>query len=242
MAIALVTNDDGIQAAGIHALTRVIEGTGFFDSVVVVAPDQPRSGCSHQTTTDRKILLEEVGDNRYQVGGSPADCVRIAISHLSVNPDWVFAGINHGANLGADVYLSGTTAAAREAAMRGVKSVAFSQYHLSTLQIDWSQTGQWAATLLAQILSESDEFENSLDGEFWNINFPDPVREGSTIPEWKLVGLDKNSLPISYRISGQSDGTTALEYSADYHKRRCDLGLDVQTCFSGDISISRVGL
>ena len=73
MATALVTNDDGIQASGINALLQAVKSIELFDTVYVVAPDQPKSGCSHQTTTDRKLLLEEVGDNRFQIGGAAAD-------------------------------------------------------------------------------------------------------------------------------------------------------------------------
>lgn len=242
MATALITNDDGIQANGIHALVETVKSIELFDAVYVVAPDQPKSGCSHQTTTDRKLILEEVGDGRFQVGGSPADCVRIAISHLGIQPDWVFSGINHGANLGCDVYLSGTTAAAREAVMHGIHAIALSQYHLASTQIDWSQTGQWAATVIQQVLAGGEELSSPLESGFWNVNFPDPTVCGKALPDICTTGLDKNELPIGYELVGESDGITALKHTADYHQRKRESGMDVDVCFDGAISVTRVSL
>lgn len=242
MAIALITNDDGIQASGINALAQAVKKIELFDSIYVVAPDQPKSGCSHQTTTDRKLLLEEVGDRRFQVGGSPADCVRIAIAHLGIQPDWVFAGINHGANLGCDVYLSGTTAAAREAVMHGINAVALSQYHLTSTQIDWDQSGQWSATVLQQVLEGREMFSAPVDSGFWNVNLPDPTIGDKAQPDIHVTGLDTNALPIGYELAGESDGVTALKHAADYHLRKRETGLDVQVCFDGAISVSRVSL
>jgi len=242
MATALVTNDDGIQASGINALLQAVNSMELFDAVYVVAPDQPKSGCSHQTTTDRKLLLEEVGENRFQIDGSPADCVRVAIAQLDIQPDWVFAGINHGANLGCDVYLSGTAAAAREAVMHDINAIALSQYHLASTQIDWKQAGQWAAIVIQKVLEGRDLFLSSSESGYWNVNFPDPNICGKAEPDICLTGLDTNALPIGYELVEESDGVTALKHAADYHQRKREDGLDVQVCFDGAISISRVSL
>jgi 5'-nucleotidase len=94
----LLTNDDGIDAPGINALAEAMEGLG---EVVIVAPDQAVSGCSHRATTHEALRVEERGERRYAVAGSPADCVRLAMLHLADDAEWVLSGVNDGGNLGA---------------------------------------------------------------------------------------------------------------------------------------------
>jgi 5'-nucleotidase len=120
----LVSNDDGVEALGIRALAEHLEP---FGAVTVVAPARERSTTSHSLTLHKPLRLWEVAPHRFAVSGSPADCVYLAIhGHLEDHPDVVVSGINAGANLGTDVHYSGTVAAAREAALLGFKSFAFS--------------------------------------------------------------------------------------------------------------------
>lgn len=120
----LVSNDDGVEALGIRALAEHLKPVGH---VTVVAPARERSTTSHSLTLHKPLRLWEVGPDRFAVSGSPADCVYLAIhGHLEDHPDVVVSGINAGANLGTDVHYSGTVAAAREAALLGFKSFAFS--------------------------------------------------------------------------------------------------------------------
>ena len=120
----LVSNDDGVEALGIRALA---ESLTPFGTVTVVAPARERSTTSHSLTLHKPLRLWEVAPHRFAVSGSPADCVYLAVhGHLEEPPDVVVAGINAGANLGTDVHYSGTVAAAREAALLGLKSFAFS--------------------------------------------------------------------------------------------------------------------
>ena len=92
----LVTNDDGIEAPGIAELARV---AAKFGEVFVVAPERAHSGCGHQVTSDGVISVREITPQRWAIGGTPADCVRVGLSRLVPDADWVFAGINAGANL-----------------------------------------------------------------------------------------------------------------------------------------------
>src|SRR5690606_6623275 len=106
----LLTNDDGIDAAGLAALEQAVASLGEY---VVLAPADYQSGCSHRVTTDRPLSLTALGGRRHQLDGTPTDCTRVGLSHLCPQAQWVISGINDGANLGADVYHSGTVAAVR---------------------------------------------------------------------------------------------------------------------------------
>jgi len=120
----LLSNDDGIDAPGLHALERALQPLG---EVVVVAPATEQSAKSHSLTMHRPLRVRDAGEGRYAVTGTPADAVYLALHHLVDGPvDLVVSGINRGANLGSDVHYSGTVAAAREACLHGVPSMAVS--------------------------------------------------------------------------------------------------------------------
>ncbi|MEM7603449.1 MAG: 5'/3'-nucleotidase SurE, partial [Verrucomicrobiota bacterium] len=125
---ALITNDDGIEADGLAALTKL--AGSYFDDIWVVAPMTQMSEIGHRVTTQGTIRYEGRGEQRFAVGGTPADCARVALAHLMPEkPDWILSGINHGGNLGRhDFVISGTVAAVREAAFAGVRGVAFSHF------------------------------------------------------------------------------------------------------------------
>lgn len=120
----LITNDDGISADGLHVLSDWARGQGH--QVIVVAPKLNASGQSGAITLGKPLTATEVRSGEWAVGGTPADCIRIAFAFLGVHPDLVLSGINHGLNLGQDVYASGTVGAARMAAIRGIAAAAFS--------------------------------------------------------------------------------------------------------------------
>lgn len=124
--LILLTNDDGVHAAGLTALRQCIADIG---DVVVVAPASQQSATSHSITLVRPLRHEQHADGVHSVDGTPADCVYLALFEerfLPRRPDLVLSGINHGNNLGSDVFYSGTVAGAREAAMRGIAAIAFS--------------------------------------------------------------------------------------------------------------------
>lgn len=125
--LLLVANDDGYRAAGIAALVAALEAIG---DVVVCAPDSEQSAASHALSLHRPLRLKAHGDGVFSVDGTPADCVYVALHAgtrvLPRRPDLVVSGLNHGVNLGDDVFYSGTVAAAREGALKGVPSLAVS--------------------------------------------------------------------------------------------------------------------
>ena len=117
--LVLLTNDDGIGAAGLHELRRAAASRSTRSSVRVIAPHVNRSGTARSITTRSPIWVEEVefddGTTGFATEGTPVDCVRFAeLGLLGERPDLIVSGINHGSNLGDDVTYSGTVAAAFE--------------------------------------------------------------------------------------------------------------------------------
>ncbi len=120
----LVTNDDGVQSEGIHALAQALAPLG---EVVIVAPTQEASAIGHALTLRRPLRLEKSAANVFAVDGTPTDCVNVAIAHvLGGKPDLIVSGINKGWNLGDDVTYSGTVSGALEGALLGIPSIAIS--------------------------------------------------------------------------------------------------------------------
>jgi 5'-nucleotidase len=120
----LCTNDDGILAYGLECLVRAAEPLG---EITVVAPDREQSATSHSLTLHHPLRPVKRGERRYQVDGTPTDCVMLAVEALmDARPDYVFSGINHGQNMGEDVLYSGTVAAAMEAVMLGAPGIGIS--------------------------------------------------------------------------------------------------------------------
>src|SRR3982750_1830000 len=120
----LVTNDDGILAHGIECLCAAAEPLG---EVTVVAPDREQSATSHSLTLHHPLRPIRRGERRWQVDGTPTDCVMLALEALMPErPDFVLSGINHGHNMGEDVLYSGTVAAAMEGLALGIPAIAFS--------------------------------------------------------------------------------------------------------------------
>jgi len=120
----LLSNDDGYFAPGILALAEALDGLG---EIVVVAPEQNRSGASNSLTLDRPVSLKQAANGFYFVNGTPTDCVHLAVTGmLDYLPDIIVSGINHGANMGDDTIYSGTVAAATEGFLLGIPSIALS--------------------------------------------------------------------------------------------------------------------
>lgn len=125
----LITNDDGIQAKGIQTLWKELAGIG---EVFVAAPDVEKSAMSQAITVHHpirvdKYCLEEEGLCGWKIGGTPTDCIKIAVEALmDKKPDIIVSGINHGSNMGTDVLYSGTVSAAIEGALHGIPAVAVS--------------------------------------------------------------------------------------------------------------------
>jgi 5'-nucleotidase len=127
----LLTNDDGIQAEGLHALRRALAPIEEVD-VHVIVPDSNRSATARSITTRSPLTVEEVrlddGSSAFATDGTPVDCVRFAdLGLVGERPELIVSGVNHGSNLGDDITYSGTVAAAFEGIVLGIPAVAISQ-------------------------------------------------------------------------------------------------------------------
>ena len=223
----LLTNDDGIDAAGLAALRTAAATLG---ELVVVAPACEWSSTSHQVTTRRAFQIERRGPD-HVVHGTPADCVRVALDHLAPATDWVLSGINHGGNLGADVWLSGTVAAVREAALHGRPAIAVSHYQRRGLAVDWARAAAWVAAILPDLMAGG-----LTPGRFLAVNLPHPD-PGAPLPEVVRCGLDPSPLPLRFTLDGDH-----ARYAGDYHQRARRPGLDVEVCFGGRISVVELSI
>lgn len=172
MPIILVTNDDGVHSAGIHALARSLAGIG---DVTVVAPLGDSSAIGHALTLTRPLRLEQIADRVYAVDGTPTDCVNLGIEKvLGARPAVVVSGINTGYNLGDDVTYSGTVAAALEATLLGVPGIAVSLHR--SRDYDFTQAA-WAARVVAeQVLAHG-----LPPRTFLNVNVPREPAKGFKI-------------------------------------------------------------
>ena len=225
----VLTNDDGIDAPGLDALVQCVRKLG---KAIIVAPQHVQSGIAHRVTTRNPIRINRLGQNRHSVDGTPADCARIALKVIAPDASWLISGINAGANLGSDVYNSGTVAAAREAAILGYRAVAVSQYIAKDQQVDWAITGYHAQRVLQMLFGRDPG-----SGYFWNVNLPHPLRMDSE-SAYQFCGLDTHPHKYVYRQSGAE-----LFYDGSIHERPRDPGKDVAVCFDkGQIAITRIAV
>ena len=230
----LLTNDDGFDAPGLATLAGV---AAEFGECWIVAPLTPQSGISHQISRGRPLELAPATDDAMTLNSTPADCVRAALSVLNTKFDLVLSGINDGGNLGSDIFASGTAAAAREAALAGVRSIALSQRRLQFGELfDWTRSAVAAGRAIRHLLAG--DFP---DRCWFNVNLPDSLDEAP--PEPRIVDpclLDPH--PITGRFESRvntADLPWQLEPVGKYNDRPREPGRDVDVCFSGDISITR---
>lgn len=221
----VLTNDDGIDAPGLEALRKSLSGIG---DVVIVAPEHGQSGISHRVTMREPIKVSELGENRFMVSGTPADCTRLALKKIAPDADIVFSGINFGANLGTDVYVSGTVAAVREAAFMGKRGIALSQYIAEGKKPIWEKSSASASMLMDFILGIR------LDqGFFLNINLP--YQEDHEIPVPRFCDPDKT--PYKLDFLEMEEGFVLSDV---IHTRPRKQGFDIDVCFSGYASVSMI--
>lgn len=168
----LLTNDDGIFAPGLAAMERALRRLG---DVCVVAPAVEQSGVGHSITFLSPLMAKEVFDGErrrgWAVEGSPADCVKLAVSEFCKKPDLVVSGINGGLNLGINVLYSGTVAGATEGAVYGLTSVAVSLEYDEHAQFD--KAAEIAVGLIEQLHAHRDESAHHL----YNMNIPTSALE-----------------------------------------------------------------
>ena len=223
----LLTNDDGWDAPGLAALKSLAARWG---EVWVVAPREPHSYAGHRITTDAPLTLVETGEREFHLSGTPADCVRVALRSLVPHIDCVLAGINRGGNLGADLYISGTVAAAREGALLGCRSIAISQYIRKGKTLDWSASERIAAPVLERLLADPWTAKS-----YWNVNLPH-LDDGESVT---VTHCDPDNEPLDVRFHREGE---EFRYAGSYPGRPRTPGRDVDLCFGGAVTVSRLEL
>jgi 5'-nucleotidase len=224
----LITNDDGIHAAGLAVLERIART--FTEDVLVVAPENDQSGVAHSLSINDPLRLRKISERRYAVKGTPTDCVIMGIRRIldGAPPDLVLSGVNLGQNVAEDVIYSGTVAGAMEGASLGIRSIAFSQAYGTETGREgayWTCAEAHAPRLVAAILGLG------LDPRIVvNVNFPacppDAVKgvaattQGSRDAQMIRIDAraDGRGLPYfwigferSYKVPGAGTDLEALE-------------------------------
>lgn len=235
----LITNDDGFDAPGLAALYHALQPLG---EVVIVAPATCHSSKGHAVDTKNAIRVErrivEPFGEIHVVHSSPADCIRVGMRHiLKSPPDFVVAGINPGANLGVDLFYSGTAAAAREAALLGVPAIALSRLLHGDLPVDWDALARHVSKVVRRIAVP--EYRLPV-GHFWNINFP-AVTDENYPEELTLAPHGTEPHAVEFRIIEQAENHEIIEYSAVYRDRKRSGECDVHHVFERRIVATPVG-
>lgn len=170
----LLTNDDGLDAPGLKVLERVAQTLAR--EVWVVAPARDQSGVATCLSLHQPLRIEQAGERRWTVSGTPADAVTVALRHLmqDIVPDMVLSGINRGANLGAETLYSGTLGAALTATRLGVPAIALSQAFTDNVAVPWATAKALAPSALATLAEAGTDPAVVL-----NLNFPDVPAEAA---------------------------------------------------------------
>jgi 5'-nucleotidase len=213
----LITNDDGIQASGLHALRRELRGVDGLE-VHLIAPDSNRSATARSITTRSPLWVEEIpfddGSSGFATDGTPVDCVRFAeLGLVGERPELIVSGINHGSNLGDDITYSGTVAAALEGIVLGIPAIAISQQSAARemdfrwgREFDFSVSAAFAAELVRRVAEEPLPADTLL-----NVNCPAGPPTGIEVThlgkrlyndEMKLVDEDPEGGRHRYQIYG----------------------------------------
>lgn len=229
----LLTNDDGYQAAGLRALADAFREIA---EVIIVAPSYERSGAAQSLTLRQPIVCHKISDSEWAIDGTPADCVIVALHKLlSTPPDVVVSGINHGANLGENVYYSGTVGAARESAIHHVPGIAFSLCS-KRADADFAPAAKLARQTAELVLKEglpSQVLLNVNVPEKWNAGGIRFTRQSKKITRNVLhEGEDPKGRPYFWLSEQRIDGA----------KDSIDKDSDYAAVFAGDVSITPLHL
>ena len=251
----LVTNDDGIDSLGLHALARAVAEHG---DVTVVAPDEEFSGSSAsigslfdmKPQAHRRDIPDLPGDNNvWAVSGPPALCVMfVRMGAFDLTPDLIVSGINPGANIGRSVYHSGTVGACLTGRNSGVPGIAVSQalqkwtsngqaWHEAIARIDWSTSATLAARAAKALLDNPMGNPGVL-----NINVPDkPLSEIDTW-SWTHVAERPPSDQAGAKLEAVPGHTNSFDVKIEWgNKWNGEEGSDVHAIHQGELSLSWIG-
>lgn len=234
--LLLCSNDDGILARGLSCLERAARSLG---DVFVVAPDREQSATSHSLTLHHPLRPVQLGEHRWQVDGTPTDCVMLAIEALMpTKPDFVLSGINHGPNMGEDVLYSGTVAAAMEGLSLGVPAIAVS-FAGRDLRPDGSLLEEHVEPLSA-LLAHLTALPNFPAHTLLNVNIPPvPANQSKGV---KLTKLGRRMFSDSIAKMKDPWGRPIYWIGGGSVTWEADTGTDIEAVREGYISVTPLHL
>jgi len=224
----LITNDDGVLAPGIHAL---VEAFREEHEVIMIAPDEERSGFSHSVTIFKPISYSGVGDKvpfkkveAYAVSGTPADCVKLGVLHILKNRpiNLVISGINSGPNLGGDIMYSGTVGAANEGVFLGVPAIAISLGFWTRKTDYYNEVAEYLKRNLDILYKLASESTGKV---LLNVNYPIKTEYKGTV--FTKAGTN-NSYDDYFDFCEEKEGTITLQLKGDIvifndENNKCDV-------------------
>lgn len=229
--LILITNDDGYRSPGLRALREAVSD---FGDVVVIAPDRERSACGQAITIKGPLTIEQIDDSTFAVDGTPADCVVLALAHLlPKKPAVVLSGINRGANLGDDVYYSGTVGGAREAAFWGIPAGACSLVTRGK-PLDFTEAAKHSRRLCEILLNAP-----PTPGVLLNLNVPDGPASDILGVKVTRQGMRGHASGVS--VTKDSRGRSFYWIAEPFDKWDAAQGDDMAAIRAGYVSITPLG-
>jgi len=229
----LLSNDDGILAPGLAALHAALRDLG---ELTVIAPESGRSAVGHGITVHKPLIVQHVPPNGPEefagisVDGNPADCVRLAVRTLLAHPpQLVCTGINAGANVGINVFYSGTVAAAAEAAMLGLPGVAFSA-DTSGGEVDYPRAAAVCRSVLDRLLAAG-----LRGGELINVNVPVLGKEA---PPVRVAPQSRVEIEDTYEAITDENGRQGYHLGSEYAFAEHGVATDVALLAAGCITVT----
>lgn len=233
----LVTNDDGIDAPGLHALREIAHGLAGPDGEVwVSAPETNQSGTGHSLSLNEPLRMRQIAERVYAVRGTPTDSVIMAARHVLKNrrPDLVLSGINRGANMAEDVTYSGTIAGAFEGTQLGIRSIALSMAYSYAAGDHpmWETPIAHAPKLIRDLLAEPWPAQVLM-----NVNFPDRAPDEIEGVMVTTQGRrDQQNLGVEERMDTWGNPYYWLGYAL--RRSNPERGTDIWAVYNGWISVT----
>lgn len=234
----LISNDDGIDAPGLHALRQI--AAELSDDIWVVAPETNNSGAGHSLSLNEPLRMRRIDERAYAVRGTPTDCVIMAVRHVMKGnlPDLILSGVNRGGNLAEDVTYSGTIACAFEGTLIGIRSIALSQ----AFGYAEKDAPRWETAI-----AHGAKVIRTLVGAEWpagvlmNVNFPD--RAPDDVEGVKVTTQGRRDMDL-LGIDARKDTWGNAYYWLAYEKRRSNAaaGTDLRAIYDGWISVTPLSM
>ena len=238
----LITNDDGINAAGLSVLEEIAKNIAGSDGEVwTVAPAFEQSGVGHCISYTKPMMISEFGPRKYAVDGSPADCVLAGIYDVMKDapPDLVLSGVNRGNNAAENTLYSGTIGATIEAAMHGIRAIALSQFYgpENAAEDDPFEAARVHGTKVVSTLLTNGIWDDADYRLFYNVNFPPKTAAGVKGTRMSEQGFRKNtSFGLEPHMS--PSGRKFLWIKGGPQHLPTDPGTDVADNLEGYISVT----